>query len=84
MLRELFRSRRFVLGLSLLLIAFVAVFLRDGARNFSNPAREQAGNRVECAASSAVTSRDAAKDRLESEINGKIDLIISLIDDIAD
>jgi len=80
MFREIVRSRRFVTGLALLGIAFMAVFIRDGVRNFDNPARK----RAVYAASGSSTDPGAARTRLETEINRKIDRIISLIDEIAD
>ena len=80
MFREIFKSRRFVIGLALLGIAFMAVFIKDGVRNFDNPARK----RAVYAASGSSPGPDAARNRLETEITRKIDRIISLIDEIAD
>lgn len=86
MFREILRTRKFIIGFCVLLIGFSVLFLRSGKLSPVFPRRESPGIRqVEYVPSPPVKSTVSTEmSDLKSKIEAKIEMVISLIDEVLD
>lgn len=84
MFREILRSRKFIIGLSILLISISVMLLKSGKPGFAAHQRESPETRqVEFVPSLPVKEEISSDEgELQGKIDAKIDEVISLIDDI--
>lgn len=92
MIREIFKSKIFVLGFSLLLIGLLSLFMRSVRIGSSRPVQSSMKRATVLESRRAeyikveprISNERTQMSELERKIDGKIDRILSLIDELVE